>query len=94
MGLLEDVLDIICRRGGGGVYAVAQLLGVSEEEVRRVISVLLAEGILRRAEPEGVSPCSLCPLSKFCSRAGASPRGAAVYVLTEKGEALCREKSK
>ena len=95
--LTAKVLDILCSGGSGGVYGIAALLSVSAEEVRKVLSVLLAEGILRelRVSDKG-SPCNYCPLAKICSRES-KPSGESsvvLYELTEKGKRICSERSR
>ena len=96
-GLTAEVLDILCSGGGGGIHGIAALLSVSAEDVRRVISALLAEGILREVRIGGGElPCSGCPLAKVCSRRG-KPGGESsvvLYELTEKGRRVCRERGK
>ncbi len=90
MSLLERVLEVLCRSGGGGVRGLAELLGVSVEEVRRVIYALVSEGILQVVG--GSSACSACPLRRICSGSSGGGGGVAAYVLTEKGRSICRER--
>lgn len=95
--LTAKVLDILCGGGGGGIYGIAALLSVSAEEVRKVISVLLAEGILREVRVSGKSsPCNCCPLAKICSRRSKPGEVSSVvlYELTEKGRRICSERGR
>jgi len=92
--LVSRVLDIICSSGGGGIYGVSGILRVSIEEVRNVISLLLAEGILEEVVVGRGGSCSACPLFGVCTSKGriADLGGIAFYVLTEKGRRICRDR--
>ena len=92
---LGRVVKALCRFKGSSLYVLAEELKVSQEVVGKVISFLLAEGLLKELRING--GCGKCPLSKVCpysSKGGPNlpnlPGRRAIYVLTDKGKAFCK----
>jgi adenine-specific DNA glycosylase len=90
----SKVMKAVCRFKGGSTYTIAKLAGIPEDEVKKIINFLLSEGVL--LEVAQTSDCNSCPLSKICPFRGSSApsRKVTIYMLSDKGEELCRKTAK
>jgi adenine-specific DNA glycosylase len=90
----SKVIEVVCRFKGGSTYTISKLTEIPENEVKKLINFLLSEGVL--VEVAQTSDCNSCPLSKICPLRGSSSpsRKVAIYMLSSKGEELCRKIAK
>jgi predicted transcriptional regulator len=88
--VLAEVLNLLCSKGAITIGEIVRRIGVPQNTVAQIINVLLAEGIIIRADT--CNTCSGCPLRDFCGSPRSHPTE--IYVLTVRGLRVCSRRKR